>query len=135
MVRLLERDEYSAAFGLIKLLRTHLDEPGFSEATAHPCMSGYRLAGAFDDGKLTGVVGFKPAYTLAGGHHLHVDDLVVRPDCRKHGIGLALMQWVEQHAREQGMRFVFLEARPGVGDFYAAMGYELHSSPLMRKEL
>ncbi len=135
MVRLLDQDEYFAAFNLIRLLRTHLDSYSFSEAMVHPCMRGYQLAGAFDQGELTGVVGFKPAYTLARGHHLHVDDLVVKTDRRKRGIGLVLMQWVEQYARERGMRSVFLDARPSVSDFYAAMGYELYASPLMRKEL
>ena len=135
MIRLLDRDEYPAAFALIKLLRTRLDARGFSQAVTHPRMREYRLAGAFDGDELTGVVGFRPVCTLARGHHLHVDDLVVGTDWRKHGIGLALMKWVEQYAREQGMKAVFLDARPDSLGFYEAMDYALHVSPLMRKTL
>jgi ribosomal protein S18 acetylase RimI-like enzyme len=80
-----------------------------------------------------GVLGLRPVHTLVRGSHLHIDDMVVEEGARVSGIGRLLMHYAEADARARGMKSVFLDARPEAIGFYKALGYELHSSPSMRK--
>jgi ribosomal protein S18 acetylase RimI-like enzyme len=81
------------------------------------------------------VLGMRPVQTLARGPHLHVDDIIVEPAERKAGGGRALMTYAEADARARGMTSVFLDARPEAIGFYQTIGYELHSTPSMKKAL
>ena len=55
---------------------------------------------------------------------LHVDNLVVRPDCRKQGIGAALMRRAEEIAAKAGCTGVHLDTMSfqALG-FYERLGY------------
>ena len=97
--------------------------------------SGYELVGAFQGGKLIGVMGMRPVHTLARGAHLHVDDLVVDAQARGSGAGHALMAYAEADARARDMTAVFLDARPQAIPFYERESYVLHPAPSMKKVL
>jgi GNAT superfamily N-acetyltransferase len=71
---------------------------------------GYRLVGAFDDGRCVAVAGFRELHTLAWGHVLYVDDLSTLPDARRSGHGRALLEWVVGEAKRLGCDQVQLDS-------------------------
>lgn len=61
-----------------------------------------------------------------GDDDAHLDLLGVRPDCRRRGLGRALMRWLEKPAVVAGISAVFLEVRETNQDaqaFYERLGY------------
>jgi GNAT superfamily N-acetyltransferase len=133
--RRLEPREWAAVFPLIAQLRPHLDAQGFLDRVRLQSHGGYELVGAYRNGALIGVLGMRPVHTLARGPHLHVDDIVIDEAERRAGGGRALMAYAEADARARRMMGVFLDARPAAIGFYQAIGYELHTTPSMKKLL
>jgi GNAT superfamily N-acetyltransferase len=132
LVRRLGPDEWRTAFPIVAQLR-QLDEEEFIGRVRRQSYGGYELVGAFENGKLIGVMGMRPVHTLARGPHLHVDDLVVDETARRSGAGRALLDFAERDARARGMTAIFLDARPEAIPFYEALSYASHTSPSMKK--
>jgi GNAT superfamily N-acetyltransferase len=135
LIRRLEPREWEGIFPIIAQLRPHLDKEEFLRRARRQAHSGYELVGAFRDGRLIGVLGMRPVHTLVRGPHLHVDDIVMREEERRSGGGRALMNYAEADARARGMTSVFLDARPEAIGFYKAIGFDLHTTPSMKKVL
>jgi GNAT superfamily N-acetyltransferase len=99
----------------MRALRTHHeDEAGFVrrvDDVQRP--QGYRLVGAFEDGRCVAVAGFRVIHNLAWGDCLYVDDLSTHPEERRRGHGRALLEWCEDEARRLGCRELHLDS--GVG--------------------
>jgi ribosomal protein S18 acetylase RimI-like enzyme len=133
--RRLEPHEWAAVFPIVAQLRPHLDVEEFLARVRRQSHSGYELVGAFRNGRLIGLLGMRPVHTLVRGPHLHVDDIVIEESERRAGGGRALMAYAEADARARGMTAVFLDARPAAIGFYQAIGYELHTTPSMKKIL
>ena len=134
-VRRLEPREWAGIFPIIVQLRPHLDEQKFLRQVRRQTHSGYELIGAFRADRLVGILGMRLVHTLARGPHLHVDDIIVLEEARKSGCGRALMRYAEADARARGMAAVFLDARPDAIGFYKTNGYDLHTTPSMKKIL
>lgn len=135
LIRRLEPREWEGIFPIIAQLRPHLDKEEFLRRARRQAHSGYELVGAFRNGRLIGVLGMRPVHTLVRGPHLHVDDIVMREEERRSGGGRALMNYAEADARARGMTSVFLDARPEAIGFYKAIGFDLHTTPSMKKVL
>ena len=134
-IRPLFAHDLEAAFPVVAELRAHLDLDEFVRRVEEQQESGYEMLGAFEGARIVGVVGFRPVLTLARGHHMHVDDLVVTEARRRSGIGAALLEAAEAEARRRRMRSVYLDSRPGTGEFYARMGYARTAATLVHKKL
>jgi GNAT superfamily N-acetyltransferase len=86
------------------------------------------------DGQVLGYcLGFGHDTCFANGPVAWVEEIMVRPDHRKRGVGRALMNAFEHHARLRGARLVALATRRAAG-FYAALGYH-ESASYFRKLL
>lgn len=133
-IRRLSPTEWAQAFPVIAQLRA-LDQDEFLRRARLQSHSGYELVGAFQGGKLVGVMGMRPVHTLARGAHLHIDDLVVDEATRGSGAGRALTEYAEADARARNMTAVFLDARPDAVPFYERQNYVLHPAPSMKKVL
>lgn len=132
----LSADEAEAAFPVVRQLREHLDATEFVARVRRQRPLGYRLFVARDaSGAVVGAIGMRPVDTLARGHHLHVDDLVVDAAHRSGGIGAELMAFAERWAEEHGCASVFLDSRAEAMRFYARLGYTTHTATLVRKRL
>ena len=96
-------------------LRTHYeDEAEFVtrvDEVQRP--EGYRLVGAFEDGRCVAVAGFRVIHNLAWGDCLYVDDLSTHPDGRRRGHGRALLDWCRRKAARLGCGELHLDS--GVG--------------------
>ena len=79
---------------------------------------------AYRNGQAAGCAGLKPY----SGTDAEVKRLWVEPACRKQGIASALMDQIENAARERGFHRVILQTRPIMPDavaLYTKRGYEL----------
>ena len=116
-------------------LRPHLTEEEFLCQVRQQSHGGYELVGALRASRIVGILGMRPVHTLGRGPHLHVDDIIIDEAERRTGGGRALMNYAETDARARGMAAVFLDARPVAIGFYKALGYDLHTTPSMKKVL
>jgi GNAT superfamily N-acetyltransferase len=68
------------------------------------------------------------AYRLsvsAGGLFASVEDLYVRPEARRRGVGRALLQAADERCEERGISYVEAQVEEREAElFYAALGYE-----------
>jgi GNAT superfamily N-acetyltransferase len=86
------------------------------------------------DGAVSGyVLGFVHPAFYANGRVGWVEEIAVREDLRREGIGASLMAEFERAARDRGARLVALATRRA-SSFYLALGYE-DSAAYFRKLL
>lgn len=131
-IRPLQKNEWSKAYPVIRELRVQLLENEFLDCLSKQTVQGYVFAGAFLDGEIVGLVGYRPVSTFARGTHLHIDDLVVSTTYRGQNIGDKLMDFAEAFGNSFG-RPMFLDSRPEVVKYYEKRGYKPHTATLMRK--
>lgn len=77
------------------------------------------------NGRPTGFALFFPVYSTWKGRSIHLEDLFVLPEFRKHGIGKALLRHVAALAVERGcarLQWDVLEWNKLALDFYRALG-------------
>jgi GNAT superfamily N-acetyltransferase len=72
-----------------------------------------------------------------GGRETFLDDIYIAPSYRSRGLGAALLNILEQRAREAGCRAIHLEAMPGnrAENWYRHRGYGDRGSKLLTKRL
>jgi GNAT superfamily N-acetyltransferase len=100
--------------GFVEQLRRHI-EAGDLEMLAA------RLGG-----ETVGVLllAFRPNVSL-GGRFASIEDLYVRPEARRRGVGLALLKAADERCTEREASYVEAQVEEGgAGAFYAAFGYE-----------
>jgi GNAT superfamily N-acetyltransferase len=123
-------------------LRTHHGSPDalVRQIDLHLRPSGYRLAGAFEDGdaEAAAVAGFRINEFLAWGKHLYVDDLVTAEGHRGRGLADGLFAWLEEEARHSGCTQFHLDS--GLGEdrqdahrFYFRHGLRINSFHFARE--
>lgn len=132
IVELETEEHYREAFPVMKELRTHLEEEQFLSLTADMVWDGYRLFAARDDhGAIVGLCGTAVCLNLYDGRHLWVYDLVTSENHRSRGVGAALLQRMEELAREEGCGCIALSSgvqRADAHRFYEERaGYERKS--------
>jgi GNAT superfamily N-acetyltransferase len=99
--RLSTPEELSAGYQVLKELRKGLSPEKFAEIrTEAERMDGYTLMGAWSDGSLAGVMGYRFQYDFVRGKHLYIDDLVTTESMRGKGVGAELLRHAERIARE-----------------------------------
>ena len=78
---------------------------------------------AREEGRAVGVA--VVAYRLAvAGLFASIEDLYVRPDARRQGVGRALLEAVEGRCASRGVSYVEAQVEDaGAAAFYAALGY------------
>jgi GNAT superfamily N-acetyltransferase len=71
---------------------------------------GYKLAWLEHEGKVVAVAGFRVIEMLSSGRTLYVDDLVTDPAHRSHGHGKAMLDWLQEYARQAGCETFSLDS-------------------------
>jgi GNAT superfamily N-acetyltransferase len=118
VVREIVPPDSALAFAAMRALRTHYDDRDAFVRRVDDVQrpEGYRLAGAFEDGReeAVAVAGFRVAHNLGWGKRfLYLDDLSTLPESRGRGHGRALLDWLADEARRQGCDQLHLDS--GVG--------------------
>jgi len=137
MIRRAEPKDLEAVLGLAKDFVTSfvVDEDAFHTSFAALLAAPHTfLAVAEREGQVIGyVLAFRHATFYANGHVAWVEEVMVQADCRRQGVGQALMQSIEDWAVQQGCKLIALATRRAA-PFYAAIGYEA-SATYFRKVL
>lgn len=96
----------------MRALRTHYEDEGEFVRRVDEVQrrEGYRIVGAFDDGRCLAVAGFRELNNLAWGHVVYVDDLSTHPDGRRRGLGRALLEWCAAEAARLGCQALHLDS-------------------------
>ena len=69
------------------------------------------------------LVGFGRA-VADGWSDAYIQDVVVDPEFRKHGIGSGIIRHLEQELRRSGIDWIGLVGEPGTENFYSRLGLE-----------
>ena len=84
--------EIAACFPVMRQLRPHLTSAGeLVTRVRRQAGAGYRILAAWDGDTATGLAGYRPQENLIRGPFCYVDDLVVRDDRRRGGLGARLL--------------------------------------------
>jgi ribosomal protein S18 acetylase RimI-like enzyme len=102
--------DIATCFDVMRELRPHLTSADDLAARVYrQTAQGYTLAGAFDDDRCVGCVGFRMQDNLVHGHHVYVDDLVVATAHRRGRLGERLLRYACDAARRAGCAKVLLD--------------------------
>jgi ribosomal protein S18 acetylase RimI-like enzyme len=71
--------------------------------------AGYRLLAAWRGNDPVGLAGYRPQENLVRGPFCYVDDLVVRDDLRRSGLGARLLKAVAIEATARGLPHLVLD--------------------------
>jgi GNAT superfamily N-acetyltransferase len=118
--------ESREAFPVMRQLRDDLTESEYLDYLAQMREEGYRLFGLDDDGLVT-VAGVALRTNFYNGRHLFVYDLVTREARRSEGHGAAMMEFLDEWARERDCESITLESglwREDAHRFYEELDME-----------
>ena len=91
---------------------------------------GYQLAYIAEGEKVLCVAGFVLGQKLAWGKHIYVDDFVSNEECRSHGAGHAMMEWLKGYAKQNNCQQLHLDSgvqRYMAHKFYLREGFIIAS--------
>ena len=99
-------------FAVMHELRPHLSDAGdlLARIRRMQAQAAWHLIYIEDSGEPVAVAGFRILEYLHSGRTLYVDDLIARQSHRGTGVAEALMQWMEDHAREAGCETFSLDS-------------------------
>jgi ribosomal protein S18 acetylase RimI-like enzyme len=102
--------EIAACFPVMRLLRPHLTGPEELCSRVHrQAEAGYRILAAWRGDEAVGLAGYRPQENLVRGKFCYVDDLVVRDDMRRSGLGARLLKAVAADAAAHGLPHLVLD--------------------------
>lgn len=131
-VRAIPTAEAALALPALRELRSHSpaiqDEAALIRHLEAAQAEGYRLAGAFEDGRTeaAAVAGYRVMEMLAYGRILYLDDLSTLPDARGKGHAHALLDWLDAEALNLGCVALHLDSGVGPARFTAHRQYLKH---------
>jgi GNAT superfamily N-acetyltransferase len=114
-------DQIKRCAPVLRELRTLLTEEQIIEGVQQQIPDGYRLACVEASGHVTSVAGYRITRNLSYGKFLYVDDLVTRADQKRNGHAGQLIEWLYEHAQDQGCASLVLDS--GVQRFEAHRFY------------
>ena len=100
--------------------------PAFAETLREAVEAGgLEVLAARDRDRLVGVavLAYRASVAL-GGVFASVEDLYVRPEARRGGVGRLLLEAVDRRCAARGVSYVEAQVEEGAEAFYAALGYE-----------
>jgi GNAT superfamily N-acetyltransferase len=109
---------------VLRELRTFLTEDQIIDRVQQQMTDGYRLAYIEAADIVASVAGYRILRNLTYGKFIYADDLVTRADHKRAGYAGQLLEWLCEHARDQGCSFFILDS--GVQRFEAHRFYLAH---------
>ena len=109
-IRPLEPAELPSIYPLIKQLNPDLKKQAFLNYLKEMLPLGYRCVGAYDAGRLVGVMGLWSATRFWCGKYIEVDNLVVDQNQRSRGIGDLMFDWLDGEAKRLGCNLIMADS-------------------------
>lgn len=122
--------ELGSCFDAYAVLRPHLTREQFVPQVRRQEAQGFQILALRDEGRVKSAAGFRLAEFMAWGRVLYIDDLTTLPEARGKGYAGMLLDWLTEHARQQGCYAVHLDtgyARHAAHRVYLSKGFELSS--------
>ena len=96
-------EEIGKSFEVMREMRPHLQvRSEYVDRVIRQQEQGYMLLGAWEEGEVLGLAGYRRLENLLYGRFTYVDDLVVPADARRAEIGGRLLEEVRQRAKAAG---------------------------------
>lgn len=124
------KTQVNECFSLMRQLRPHLGEAQFIEQVSVQKDDGFQILQAKCSNQVIGLAGFRIGHKLAWDKHLYIDDLVTDEDGRSKGIGFAMLNWLEDHAKTMDCAQIHLDSgvqRFQAHKFYLRSGFVISS--------
>lgn len=135
---LLNREEWLQAFGVMKQLRTHLNEESYLELLGEMKKEGYKIFALFVNEKVVAIAGVIILTNLYYGKHVWVNDLVTEENERSKDYGQEILSFVSTWAKDNGCSVIALSSglqRVQAHKFYESkMGFD-KSSYVFKKDI
>lgn len=129
-LREIDASETASAFAALSILRPMLTDVNrfVDQVNNLQRPQGYRLLGIFEEGKNSAVAvcGFRVSVNLAGGAHIHLDDIVTMPQSRGRGYAARLLSEVAKTARQEGVTQIQINSNVGADRTEARRLYFRH---------
>lgn len=122
--------ELGSCFDAYAVLRPHLTRDQFVPQVRRQEAQGFQVLALRDEGRVKSAAGFRLAEFMAWGRVLYIDDLTTLPEARGKGYAGMLLDWLTEHARQQGCHAVHLDTgytRHAAHRVYLSKGFELSS--------
>ena len=100
----------AACFDLMRELRPHLESAqAFHRQIERQASQAYRLLAAWENEQAVALAGYRVQENLLYGRFVYIDDLVVAPQARSHGLGKKMIDAVREQARQLGCAHLVLD--------------------------
>jgi ribosomal protein S18 acetylase RimI-like enzyme len=129
-------DDHAALSGLLAHLSS-VRPPDADELASLARASATTLLGARLDGRIVGTLSLV-CFPLLTGMRAWIEDVVVEPEARGHGVATALIEEALRRAERLGCRTVDLTSRPSrveANRLYEKLGFERRETNVYRKKL
>lgn len=93
-------DEIADTHNVLKQIYEDLKEENFVETIQKMMLSGYRMAGVFENKTCIGVIGIRIISKLQFGKILEIEDFMIHRAKRGIGVGKMLLRWADWQALE-----------------------------------
>lgn len=104
----------------VEIDEAYLKEHGFSESKTFEC-----LVAEAENNEILGMALFYNRFSTWKGLSIHLEDLIVKEDKRKKGVGKALFESLIKHAKDKKvnrLEWVVLDWNTNAIDFYESYG-------------
>lgn len=122
--------QIESCFDAFSILRPHLSPELFLPQVRRQESQGYQIVAVMEEGQVSSVAGFRLCEFLAWSRILYIDDLSTQPSSRGKGYAGMLLDWLTDHAQQQGCNAIHLDtgyARHAAHRVYLSKGFELSS--------
>jgi GNAT superfamily N-acetyltransferase len=127
--------EFTAAFPVMRELRDRILPETFLSEVRRQQKEHYQLIGAFEDGQIVALAGFRHTHTLSRGEHLFVDDLITSRSAQGRGYATALLRWIARRANELKLAHLYLDSRNTARTYYEKVGFKFSTALPCRIEV
>lgn len=129
LIRQLNSEELPDILPLVSLLNPSLSPETLAKRLKQMMQcENYYCAGGFFKDKLIAAGGYWIATKFYCGRYLELDNVIVAPNYRSHGIGKQLIAWLEAEGQRQHCEVVMLDAyttNTRARAFYETAGYKI----------
>ncbi len=98
----IEPENIFSIIPLLKMLDPSIKEDVLKSRLSNMLQQGYQCIGAYEQNELIGICGIWVLEKYYVGKHLEMDNIVVSPNYRSHGIGEKIIIFIEEYAKKIG---------------------------------